>query len=320
MAPGPLIAPPFLDDEAQVYPAAAEDVLDRLPGPGAPVGETVAVEALGDLGQGVLSEVAPDPPDDGRLLGDDLELAGMDESAGRVVEAPVTEGVMAAMAALAAEHASGDEEIRDFRERVLHRDGPMSSDEAEAYLELPKAKEPPRAPMAGHAELLQYRNERLFHDLHVWTGTPLDQLRLLALRLAQSYPWQPAEAAAFVLEGFIPRASPFLVNLPQTWHPTRPRRERLVMEVDLWMPASVVLRAYREYQRKVLPGHNRPVGQKSIDLVNFVFRHRPATWQQLLDRWNNEHPVAPYPDYRRFRYAFMRARQSLLYPGYWFQI
>jgi len=88
------------------------------------------------------------------------------------------------------------------------------------------------------------------------------------------------------------------------------------MEVDLWMPASAVLRAYRDLQRQVLPGHNRPISRRSIDLVNFVLGHRPATWPKLLERWNSEHPTATYADYRRFRYAFQRARQSLLHPRY----
>jgi hypothetical protein len=219
---------------------------------------------------------------------------------------------------LAAEHAAGDEDVIRFRQRVLGRDAPMSPDEAEAYLDRPDAPQSYQSRESGpaHTEVLRYQNRHVFYDLHVWPQTPLDQLRRLALSLSQSYPWQPAQAAAFVLEGLMPRATPFLLSLPQTWHETRPRREKLVMEVDLWMPASAVLRAYRAYQRKVLPGHNRPVGPKSINLVNFVLRHRPATWQKLLDGWNTEHPDTPYPDYRRFRYAFQRAERSLLHTGY----
>jgi hypothetical protein len=88
------------------------------------------------------------------------------------------------------------------------------------------------------------------------------------------------------------------------------------MEVDLWMPASQVLRAYRRVQREVLPGHNRPISRRSIDLVNFVSRHRPATWRQMLELWNNEHRGAQYSDYRQMRTAFERARVSLLSPRY----
>jgi hypothetical protein len=219
-----------------------------------------------------------------------------------------------AVSRLAAEHAAGDEEILRFRQRVLGRDTPMSAQEAEAYLELPEARGIPWA--SRPAEVLKYQNRHVSHDLHVWAGSPLDDLRKLAESLSHFYPWEPAQTAAFVLEGLIPLATPFMLHFPQTWHETRPTRAKLFMEVDLWMPASAVLRAYRDVQRSVLPGHNRPVSGRSLDLVNFVMSNLPATWQKLLDLWNSEHPGATYPDYRRFRFAFIRARKSLLFTTY----
>jgi hypothetical protein len=223
-----------------------------------------------------------------------------------------------AVSRLAAEHAAGDEEILRFRQRVLGRDTPMSAEEAEAYLDLPEARgsRGRSRSASGPTELLRYQNRRVNHDLHVWARSPLDKLRKLAESLARSYPWQPAQAAAFVLEGLIPLATPFIVHVPQTSGDGRPRRVRVLMEVDAWMPATTVLRAYRDVQRHVLPGHNRPVSRRSIDLVNFVLRHRPATWPQLLERWNEEHQGAAFADYRGFRYAFERARGSLLTPNY----
>ena len=252
---------------------------------------------------------------------DDLLRAGSKRS--RVARPPVppTTDLTArieAVSRLAAEHAAGDEEMLRFRQRVLGRDTPMHADEAEAYLDLPEARQPRRmSPSAsGPTELLKYQNRHVNHDLRVWTGSPLDELRKLAGSLAQSYPWEPSQAAAFVLEGLIPLATPFMLRFPQTWHEARPRRAKLVMEVELWMPASAVLRAYRRVQRQVLRGHNRPISRRSIDLVNFVVRHRPATWPKLLGLWNNEHPSAPFADFRRFRFAFERARHSLLFPRY----
>jgi hypothetical protein len=220
-----------------------------------------------------------------------------------------------AVSRLAAEHAAGDEEILRFRQRVLGRDTPMSPEEAEAYLDRPEGRG--RSPLgSGPAEVLRYQNRNVAYDLHVAAGSPLDELRELSESLVKFYPWEPAQAAAFVLEGLIPLPTPFMLHFPQTWHETRPTRAKLVMEVDLWMPASAVLRAYRRVQRQVLPGHNRPVSRRSLDLVNFVMQHRPGTWQEHLDDWNTEHPTATYSDYRRFRYAFIRARQSLLFTTY----
>jgi hypothetical protein len=223
-----------------------------------------------------------------------------------------------AVSRLVAEEAAGDEAILTFRHRVLGRDTPMSPDEAEAYLDVPEAREPRlKGSFAlAAAGVLKYQNWHISHDLHVWAGSPLDELRKLAGSLAQSYPWEPAQAAAFVLEGLIPLARPFVLHVPQTSGKGERRRARIIMEVDAWVPAASVLQAYREVQRQLLPGHNRPVSRRAIDLVNFVLQHRPATWPKLLGLWNSEHPTTGYSDYRHMRFAFERAQRSLLVPRY----
>lgn len=150
--------------------------------------------------------------------------------------------------------------------------------------------------------------------------------------LGRTSPMTPDEAEAFLedaearrsrsglpfpaLEGLVPEATPFTLRLPQRWHATRPRRVRVEMNVDLWMPAATVLRAYRDLQRKVLPGHNRQVSPRSAELVSFVEQNRPASWPALVGRWNTEHPTRPYADFRTLRTAYLRARQSLVEPGY----
>jgi hypothetical protein len=223
-----------------------------------------------------------------------------------------------ALSRLAAHNAAGDESILRFRRSVLGRDGPMTADEAEAYLDAAEPRRPKgiQSPLGGPTETLQYQNRRISHDLRMWPRSPLDQLRKLAIELCESYPWQPAQAAAFIVEGLIPVATPFFLHMPQTTHGTRPRRARIILEIDMWMPAAEVLRAYRHVQRQVLRGHNRPISRRSIELVNFVLQRPAETWQQVLDEWNKEHLTSPYPDYRRLRTAFVRAQQALLTPTY----
>lgn len=223
-----------------------------------------------------------------------------------------------AVSRLAADDAAGDEAILRFRRSVLGRDGPMTAAEAEAYLEAVEPRRPQdiQSVLGSPTETLQYQNRRISHDLRMWPGSALDDLRRLAISLCESYPWQPAQAAAFVVEGLIPVATPFFLHMPQTTHGTRPRRAKITLEIDMWMPAAEVLRAYRHVQRQVLRGHNRPISPRSIDLVNFVLQRPSGTWQQVLDEWNKEHPNSPYSDYRHLRYAFVRVRQALLTPSY----
>jgi hypothetical protein len=277
------------------YGASAEDELAAY------LSELLHVEAVG-LGKG---------------------LRSAQSEAGPIPKGTMSSARLEAISRLAAEHAAGDEEVLRFRQRVLRRDGPMTAEEAEAYLDLPEARQSAVRLPDETMEVLRYHNGHITHDFHVWPDSPLDKLRKLAEKLAQSYPWQPAQAAAFVLEGLIPLATPFMLHLSQPEHAGRPRRAKLIMEVDLWMPASEVLRAYRQVQREVLPGHNRPISPDSIDLVNFVMRARASekdrlrgTWTSLLERWNTEHPRHRYANYRSFRNAFERASRSLLHPTY----
>lgn len=222
-----------------------------------------------------------------------------------------------AVSRLAADHAAGDAEILRYRREFLGRDTPMSPEEAEAYLDAPEARATGVGRSgSGRAERLRYLNRHVDHDIGVAPGSPLDNLRALSERLCDSYPWRPAQAAAFVLEGLIPLATPFMLRLPYRPHEDRPWRARIVMEVDLWMPAEVVVKAYRQAQRRVLPGHNRPISPRSVDLVNFVQRLGPATWQTRLDAWNSEHSDRAFPDYRALRTAYERASRSLLTPRY----
>jgi hypothetical protein len=222
-----------------------------------------------------------------------------------------------AVSRLAAEAAAGDGAVLAFRRTILGRHAPLSPDEAEAYRDDDGARSAPRrATSRGPDVVFEYQNRRVHHTLHVWSDSPLDKLRRLATTLTESYPWVPEQAAAFVLEGLTPRATPFMLRFPQPVHEDRPRRARVVMEIDLWMPAERVLKTYRELQRAVLPGHNKPISRRSIDLVNFVMQHRPATWPELLTAWNNEHPSGTYRDYRRMRTAFERASTALLAPRY----
>jgi hypothetical protein len=218
-----------------------------------------------------------------------------------------------AISRLAADHAAGDEAVLAFRRGVLGRVDPMSAEDAESYLDRPEAR---GFDHAHRTALLRYQNAHISRDIHVAPGSPLDGLRRLADDLARSYPWQPSQAAAFVLEGLIPLATPFLVSVKLTPQGDRPARSKLTMEVDLWMPASEVLRAYRQARQRALPGHNKPVGDRSIDVVNFVMRSDASTWPARLGQWNDANPGRGYGDYRQLRTAFERASRSLLSPGY----
>jgi len=95
-----LVAAALLDDEAQIHAAPTEDVLDGIAGPGPGVRDAFAVHELGDIGQRALGKFLPDAAYDRGLLGHDGELAGVDEAARGVTEAPIAERVVAPVPAV----------------------------------------------------------------------------------------------------------------------------------------------------------------------------------------------------------------------------
>jgi len=141
-------------------------------------------------------------------------------------------------------------------------------------------------------------------------------LRVAAERLTDRYPWHPGTAAAFILEGVTPVVRPFSVRL----HSTFPAgRATITIEADAWVPAAMILSAYRDAQRRFLPGHNRPIGRRALEQAAFVLEERErvplVTWRALAERWDETHSE-PYGDWRHFRLAFQRTRRSLLRPSY----
>jgi hypothetical protein len=95
--PGSLVAAALLDYKPHVEAAAPPDVLNRVAGPCAAVGDTLTIEQVGDFDQRAPSQLAPHSADDRCLLGHDLKLAGTDEPARGVPQTAVANRVMAAM-------------------------------------------------------------------------------------------------------------------------------------------------------------------------------------------------------------------------------
>lgn len=153
----------------------------------------------------------------------------------------------------------------------------------------------------------------------VYRGSLLDEVRELAGWLAREYDWLEPQATWFVLTGSVVPRLPLRVAVDGKLgygHTSC----RVTLDVEPWISAETVLRAYRDVQRRVLPGDNRPVGERSLALARFVAEQERdgerRTWRELRTRWNDAHPDLLYDDDRRFRRDVVRAHQILLFPPY----
>lgn len=178
-------------------------------------------------------------------------------------------------------------------------------------------------------------------DRHYWhaeasylDGSVIGRLAEMGRELQRSYPWNPDDAAFFVLTGRAPYVSAATV-----------RREwstgawtvggKVTLEVQPWVSVDTVSRAYRDAQRGYFQGRTqRAVEEKAAELFAFIVQRtdfrdngestllltRKRTWLALVREWNGLHAgsrpawcYAPH-NWRNFRRDYKRAEEAITYP------
>jgi len=132
---------------------------------------------------------------------------------------------------------------------------------------------------------------------------------------SESYPW-------FILTAQAPRA----LAVEGSWSLTTAATNRnasINLKIAPWMSANTVLAAYRNVQKDLLTGHNRPVSERRLALFRFVTDHTNddgsiPPWHEIMARWNNGHRNWRYTDRRNFARDYWAVARLLLSPQYRF--
>ncbi len=157
-------------------------------------------------------------------------------------------------------------------------------------------------------------------------GSVMDRLRQLSERLVRTFGFDAAQATWFILTDTSPRRSPLDGNIAVQNHPTHVDG-RVTLSMDLWVPADVVLRVYRDVQRQRLGRENRPLSLSNLAVYRSVLQDArdaeranpgclPPTRAQSMARWNREHPEKQYQQEWEFKRDVERAERLVLFPGY----
>jgi hypothetical protein len=132
----------------------------------------------------------------------------------------------------------------------------------------------------------------------------------LCLYLAAIFPWDPYDAARFLLTGERPEVVPLELSY---------NRNRRVFTLNFapWISEKTLRKAYRKCQKVVQGGDNRRMQERTLAVMRFVIKHtddegnRPS-WSQLTDLWNKEHTGAwTFKDRFGLRKAYLRAVKGL---------
>lgn len=154
----------------------------------------------------------------------------------------------------------------------------------------------------------------------VWPGSVLAFLVNASKTLTLRYsPWEEYQATWFVLTGHAPSVRPLRVSYRQS-HFEEYSHYVLTLQVEPWVPASTVLRTYRDLQRRLLGRENRPLTLHALAVFEFVTGRRAAggkvSWRQLMQEWNSDPARKPYRDPRQFQRTYERTEHAVVDPQY----
>jgi hypothetical protein len=143
------------------------------------------------------------------------------------------------------------------------------------------------------------------HRALVRSESVLGRLWHTAHRLLRNYPWFEQDAVWFLLTGETPYVAPMTVRHKHREHETSGPYppvgfgyQLVALTVEPWVPAETVHKVYRDLQRRLLGGDNRPVGNKNRSLFSFVTERvgsvslkptaKRALGKQLVAEWDQE--------------------------------
>ena len=229
-------------------------------------------------------------------------------------------------------------EVQEFRDDVLGGDL-LTPEQAENFLRAEELKDrseeelssyagyvygldreelkehviPPHPKDGYFSEESAYYREELVSPFWFRDDNKAIGLRDLSLYLASVYPWEPEDAAWFVLTG----EPPEVVSVRLSYHP---RRGVFSLTFAPWISEPTLRQAYRKVRDRAHGGKgNRQPGEKALAVLRFVSERTPPEkkpkWTELMKIWNSKCRDGEYPpDWEfsavsTFRNTYLRSEQ-----------
>jgi len=223
---------------------------------------------------------------------------------GTVPRSPHLDEYERAVAAVLAQEAAERRPVEDFRdeelggqlleEARLEEWMTARADEAKRLDQELTGKPFPRNPLF----LLDYRLGGEDEVRSVWAGQGvLARLRKVTIWLADTYPWDAADGAAFLLCGRTPPVRAIEVAFAAPHPRYAAASARITLSVDPVLSPARVAEVYRATRRRVFRTRHRSLTVKHLRLARWALRKSDGvTWIQLMREWN-----ADYPNWRQER-------------------
>jgi hypothetical protein len=155
-----------------------------------------------------------------------------------------------------------------------------------------------------------------------WPHSVLDKLRKICKELVKAHPWNIDEAAWFVLTDDPPLVHPIRAKIDSsTILGSSINYTTISLTVHPWVPPETVQSAYRQVQRRAIGGESGRIGEKNLNLLQFVAERADAagnlpTGRTLVKewdkKWKDERPQWCYgTDTRTFWRDFRSVQNSV---------
>lgn len=251
----------------------------------------------------------------------EADSTGADSSPERSAESPTIElddandARQATLSEYLHKTAALERDVMSFREEFLG--GPdRTLSRLEALHRLEEAEIPQGQTPTMSTVLVTMPEGEFGRDFRVAEKSSWGRLSTLAVTLSRKYPWDEAQAAAFVLSGDSysddGRTTAFTPPIARIGtrrglskgHAAHPyNRTVIMMEVASWVPWKKVMRAFIEKQRELNGGKApRKPSLRCVEVFRFVLRNctvktvdrkehlarlEHPTWRSLRERWDD---------------------------------
>jgi len=177
--------------------------------------------------------------------------------------------------------------------------------------------------MGMHVDLVLDRGDGLMEErIHFSRFGLLFDLRREALRLSDRYPWHLADAATFLVTGWVPILS--RIRIESSRDGQIPTLSRITMTIDPDCSGEEVRRTYSKARREImggrLPGPKKP--ERAARLLEFMTGRDQRRPTLNMGAWNRAYPQDGFKHRGDFKRAVDRAVDLLLAPKYpdWFNL
>jgi len=218
------------------------------------------------------------------------------------------------LAILIAREATADAGVDQFRREAL-RGNLLALSEVDAWVRLRATTD--RAKTGGSTSwrlLACELPKQAPVAAQAWSGGVLEELLVLAERLAHQFSWSVMQATTFVLTGEVP-ALPLIkrqIEYSRRW----PCCTRIILDIDPSATPELVEERYREIRLGLFTRRVRALKPKNLVLAAFAAQRPPdESWPSQMKTWNSQHAEWAYTRVNFFKRDCLQTQRRLLTLG-----